>query len=142
MTKCWQEAWISLALEMIVKLVLRKKRTLNDFGSMPQVYAQIWEDLQTTNIDAARVSGNDAYVHFKDAFGGVLLPLVLARLHGGNPNITASMAMGPCVLGARCTQEKGLRFWRLSLSNFMFKHHLLTKLTTREECFVASCQVN
>jgi DDE superfamily endonuclease len=28
------------------------------FGSKPQVCAQIWEDLQTTNIEAARVSGN------------------------------------------------------------------------------------
>jgi hypothetical protein len=34
-------------------------RFTDHFGSHPRVYAQIWEDLQTTNIAAARVDGNE-----------------------------------------------------------------------------------
>jgi DDE superfamily endonuclease len=33
-------------------------RFIDHFGSHPRVYAQIWEDLQTTNVAAARVDGS------------------------------------------------------------------------------------
>jgi hypothetical protein len=50
-------------------------------------------------------------------------------------------ADGPLLLRSAGTPEKGLRFQCLSLSTFIIKQHLLTKLTPREpreECFVAS----